>query len=132
MLHNASGKFECIFTALNIQKSKAVMLKGLEGSTLGIWAAHGEGKFSLPETEDNYQIPAKYLYSDYPSNPNGSDFNAAMLASDDGRHLVMMPHLERSIFSWNWGHYPQNRKDEVSPWTMIFENAFFWLERNVS
>ena len=132
MLHNASGKFECIFTAINIQKSKAVMLEGLEGSTLGIWAAHGEGKFSLPETEDNYQIPAKYLYSDYPSNPNGSDFNAAMLASDDGRHLVMMPHLERSIFSWNWGHYPQNRKDEVSPWTMIFENAFFWLERNVS
>ena len=132
MLHNASGKFECIFTAINIQKSKAVMLEGLEGSTLGIWAAHGEGKFSFPETEDNYQIPAKYLYSDYPSNPNGSDFNAAMLASDDGRHLVMMPHLERSIFSWNWGHYPQNRKDEVSPWTMIFENAFFWLERNVS
>ena len=132
MLHNSSGKFECIFTAVNIQKSKAVMLEGLEGSTLGIWAAHGEGKFSFPETEDNYQIPAKYLYSDYPSNPNGSDFNAAMLASEDGRHLVMMPHLERSIFSWNWGHYPQNRKDEVSPWTMIFENAFFWLEKNVS
>lgn len=127
MLHNDSGKFECIFTAVTIQASSAIMLQGLEGSKLGIWAAHGEGKFSFPKTENNYQIPAKYLYDEYPSNPNGSDFNAAMLASDDGRHLVMMPHLERSIFPWNWGHYPANRKDEVSPWTQVFENAFDWL-----
>lgn len=132
MLPNASGKFECIFTAVNILESSAIMLKGLEGSTLGIWAAHGEGNFSLPNAEDQYQIPAKYLYVDYPSNPNGSDYNTAMLASDDGRHLVMMPHLERSTFSWNWGHYPPNRKDEVSPWTMLFENAFAWLEKNAS
>ena len=131
MLHNDSGKFECHFTAVTIQASKAIMLQGLEGSTLGIWAAHGEGKFSFPKNESNYQIPAKYLYSDYPSNPNGSDYNAAMLASEDGRHLVMMPHLERSTFPWNWGHYPSNRKDEVSPWTMVFENAFHWLsEKN--
>ena len=132
MLPNASGKFECIFTAVNILESSAIMLKGLEGSTLGIWAAHGEGNFSLPNAEDQYQIPAKYLYVDYPSNPNSSDYNTAMLASDDGRHLVMMPHLERSTFSWNWGHYPPNRKDEVSPWTMLFENAFAWLEKNAS
>ena len=129
MLHNDSGKFECIFTAVTIQASKAVMLQGLEGSTLGIWAAHGEGKFSFPEAEKSYQIPAKYLYTAYPSNPNGSDFNAAMLASEDGRHLVMMPHLERSTFPWNWGHYPANRTDQVSPWTMVFENAFEWLEK---
>ena len=132
MLHNDSGKFECHFTALTIQASKAIMLQGLEGSTLGIWAAHGEGKFSFPKSESNYQIPAKYLYSDYPSNPNGSDFNAAMLASEDGRHLVMMPHLERSTFPWNWGHYPSNRKDDVSPWTMVFENAFNWLSEKTS
>ena len=99
------------------------MLKGLEGSTLGIWAAHGEGKFSLPEAEHHYEIPGKYLYTDYPSNPNGSDYNAAMLCSKDGRHLVMMPHLERSTFPWNWAHYPSGRKDEVSPWIMAFENA---------
>ena len=132
MLHNDSGKFECHFTALTIQASKAIMLQGLEGSTLGIWAAHGEGKFSFPKSESNYQIPAKYLYSDYPSNPNGSDFNAAMLASEDGRHLVMMPHLERSTFPWNWGHYPSDRKDDVSPWTMVFENAFNWLSEKTS
>ena len=132
MLHNDSGKFECHFTAVTIQASKSVMLQGLEGSTLGIWAAHGEGKFSFPKSESNYQIPAKYLYSDYPSNPNGSDFNAAMLASEDGRHLVMMPHLERSTFPWNWGHYPSDRKDVVSPWTMVFENAFNWLSEKTS
>ena len=127
MLHNDSGKFECIFTAVTIETSKAIILNGLEGSTLGIWAAHGEGKFSFPQKETNYQIPAKYLYSEYPSNPNGSDYNAAMLASEDGRHLVMMPHLERTIFPWNWGHYPDNRPDEVSPWVMVFENAYNWL-----
>ena len=129
MLHNDSGKFECIFTAVTIQASKAIMLQGLEGSTLGIWAAHGEGKFSFPKAESNYQIPGKYLYNDYPSNPNGSDFNAAMLASEDGRHLVMMPHLERSTFPWNWAHYPLDRDDQVSPWTMVFENAYHWFEK---
>ena len=129
MLHNDSGKFECIFTSVEIQKTNAIMLKGMEGSNLGIWAAHGEGKFSLPLPENQYQIPGKYSYSDYPSNPNGSDYNAAMLASDDGRHLVMMPHLERSTFPWNWGHYPAGRIDEVTPWTQVFENAFTWLSK---
>ena len=128
MLHNDSGKFECIFTAVTIESSSSIMLRGLEGSTLGIWAAHGEGKFSFPQSENHYQIPAKYLYHDYPSNPNGSDYNAAMLTSADGRHLVMMPHLERSTFPWNWGHYPTHREDDVSPWTLAFENAYTWLK----
>ena len=103
------------------------MLKGMEGSVLGIWAAHGEGKFCLPYKEKKYQIPAKYYYNSYPSNPNGSDYNSAMLCSENGRHLVMMPHLERSTFPWNWGHYPKNREDKTSPWLMAFENAFSWL-----
>lgn len=127
MLHNDSGKFECIFTAVTLQSSSSIMLKGLEGSTLGIWAAHGEGKFSFPYEQNNYQIPGTYLYDQYPSNPNGSDFNAAMLCSEDGRHLVMMPHLERSTFPWNWAYYPEERKDQVSPWTIAFENAFSWF-----
>ena len=128
MLHNDSGKFECIFTAVKIQQTNAIMLKGLEGSKIGIWAAHGEGKFSFPKEENHYSISAKYLYSEYPSNPNGSDYNAAMLSTANGRHLVMMPHLERSTFPWNWGHYPSNRNDEVSPWIMAFENAVNWLQ----
>ena len=128
MLHNDSGKFECIFSAVTIQESTAIMMQGLEGSTLGIWSAHGEGKFSFPEPASAYQIPATFQYSQYPGNPNGSDYNAAMLSSEDGRHLVMMPHLERSTFPWNWGHYPKERtQDIVSPWTQAFENAYDWF-----
>ena len=127
MDHNDSGKFECIFSSVTLQESSAIMLKNLAGSQLGIWSAHGEGKFVFPYDESHYQIPAKYSYEGFPSNPNGSDHNAAMLASQDGRHLVMMPHLERSTFPWNWGHYPSDRSDEVSPWFMAFQNAFNWL-----
>ena len=127
MLHNDSGKFECTFTSVTLQKSSSILLKGLEGSTLGVWSAHMEGKFILPQAEETYQIPAKYAYDAYPANPNGSDYNTAMLCSNDGRHLVMMPHLERSNFPWNWGHYADNRNDEVSPWMMTFDNAYNWL-----
>jgi len=128
MLHNDSNKFECQFTSVIIQENNTVMLASLAGSQLGIWAAHGEGKFSFPDEESQYQIPAKYGYDSYPANPNGSDFNAAMLATKDGRHLAMMPHLERSTFPWNWAYYPKDRKeDKVSPWMEAFLNAFDWL-----
>ena len=127
MIPNDSGKFECTFTSVTLQESSSILLKGLEGSTLGVWSAHMEGKFILPQAEERYQIPAKFAYDAYPANPNGSDYNTAMLCSDDGRHLVMMPHIERSTFPWNWGHYADNRSDEVSPWMMTFENAYNWL-----
>jgi len=128
MLHNDSQKFECHFTSVKIQENNTVMLSNLSGSQLGIWAAHGEGKFSFPNKESHYQIPAKYGYNSYPANPNGSDYNAAMLASNDGRHLAMMPHLERSTFPWNWAYYPSDRtNDKVSPWLQAFENAYEWL-----
>ncbi|WP_196888689.1 phosphoribosylformylglycinamidine synthase [Aureivirga sp. CE67] len=127
MLHNDSHKFESIFTSVEIAENNSVMLQSLAGSKLGIWAAHGEGKFHLPKEESKYQIPAKYGFTGYPANPNGSDYNAAMLNSKDGRHLVMMPHLERSTFSWNWGYYPNNT-DEVTPWLEAFVNARVWLE----
>jgi phosphoribosylformylglycinamidine synthase len=80
------------------------MLSTLAGSTLGVWVSHGEGKFNLPMGEDKYNIVAKYGYEGYPANPNGSDFNTAMLCDSTGRHLVMMPHIERSTFQWNWAH----------------------------
>ena len=104
------------------------MLSTLEGATLGVWISHGEGKFKLPYSEDKYQIVAKYAYTEYPHNPNGSDFNTAMLCDKTGRHLVTMPHIERSTFQWNWAYYPEGRKDEVSPWLEAFVNARKWLE----
>ena len=130
MLHNDTNKFECSFTSVTIQESNSVMLSSLAGSTLGIWAAHGEGKFNFPKTEENYSIVGKYGYDAFPSNPNGSDFNTAIMCDTSGRHLVMMPHLERSTFPWNWAHYPKNNDDEVSPWLEGFVNAKKWLERN--
>lgn len=129
MLHNETGKFECNFTSVTIQENNSVMLSSLAGSTLGIWAAHGEGKFSFPKEENHYHIVGKYGYDAFPSNPNGSDYNTAMMTDATGRHLVMMPHLERSTFAWNWANYPNDREDEVSPWMEAFVNAKKWLEQ---
>ena len=129
MLHNNSNKHESIFTSVTIQKNNSVMLSTLEGATLGVWVSHGEGKFNLHYSEDKYNIVGKYGYDAYPANPNGSDFNTAMMCDASGRHLVMMPHIERSTFPWNWAHYPdRGQKDEVSPWHEAFVNAKNWIE----
>jgi len=129
MKHNDSNKHESGFTSVKIQENNSVMLKTLAGSTLGVWISHGEGKFNLPYTEDKYNIVAKYGYETYPANPNGSDFNTAMMCDVTGRHLVMMPHIERSTFPWNWAHYPKDREDKVSPWIEAFVNAREWIEK---
>lgn len=132
MLHNDSHKFESAFLGLTIPENNSVMLGSLSGSKLGIWVAHGEGKFSLPEGEENYHIIAKYSYDTYPGNPNGSDFSVAGICSKDGRHLAMMPHLERSIFPWQNAYYPHRRHmDEVTPWIEAFVNAREWVEKQV-
>ena len=128
MHHNNSHKHESIFTSVKVQENKSVMLSSLAGSTLGVWVSHGEGKFNLPMGEENYNIVAKYGYEGYPANPNGSDYNTAMLCDASGRHLVMMPHIERSIFQWNWANYPKDRNDEVTPWEEAFVNARKWIE----
>ena len=128
MTYNDSGKHESAFTSVKVQENNSVMLSSLAGSTLGVWISHGEGKFSLPYSEDQYDIVAKYSYEGYPHNPNGSDFNTAMMCDTTGRHLVTMPHIERSTFQWNWANYPDGRKDEVSPWLEAFVNARKWIE----
>ena len=128
---NDSHKHESAFTSVKIQKNNSIMLGSLSDCTLGVWISHGEGKFVLPLSEDNYNIVAKYGYEAYPANPNGSDYNTAMMCNKDGRHLVMMPHIERSMFKWNWAHYP-DRDDDISPWIEAFINARKWCEENRS
>ena len=128
MTYNDSHKHESNFTSVKIEKNNSVMLSNMAGTTLGVWISHGEGKFSLPHTEDQYNIVAKYGYETYPANPNGSDYNTAMLCDKTGRHLVTMPHIERSTFPWNWAHYPKDRNDKVSPWLQAFVNAKEWLD----
>ena len=132
MLHNDSHKFESNFVGLTIPRNNSVMLGSLSNSQLGIWVAHGEGKFSLPESEESYNIVARYTYDAYPGNPNGSDYSVAGICSADGRHLAMMPHLERAIFPWQCGWYPSSRrKDEITPWIEAFVNARRWIEKRV-
>ncbi|MBQ8157619.1 MAG: phosphoribosylformylglycinamidine synthase [Prevotella sp.] len=129
MLHNDSHKFESEFISLSIPQNNSVMFGSLSGNKLGLWVAHGEGKFSLPEAESTYNVIAKYNYAGYPANPNGSDYNVAGICSADGRHLCMMPHLERAVFPWQNAWYPADRRnDEVTPWIEAFVNARKWVE----
>ena len=129
MSHNESHKFESTFLGLTIPTNNSVMLKDMAGSKLGIWVAHGEGKFNLPGRLSDYNIAARYSYNAYPGNPNGSAGAVAAICSPDGRHLAMMPHLERAIFPWQCGVYPRNRRnDDVTPWFDAFVNARRWIE----
>ena len=133
MEHNISHKFESQFLGVTIPENNSVMFGSLSGSKLGIWVAHGEGKFNLPESLDKYNIVAKYNYAAYPANPNGSRASVAGIASADGRHLAMMPHLERAIFPWQCGFYPQTRRnDDVTPWIDAFVNARKWIENKTN
>lgn len=128
LTYNDSHKHESGFSSVVIQKNNSVMLSSLEGARLGVWISHGEGKFKLPMPKDHYHLVASYGYEGYPACPNGSDFNTAMLCDKTGRHLVTMPHIERSVFQWSWAHYPEGRTDEATPWLTAFVNARKWLE----
>ncbi len=131
MKHNDSGRFESTFVNVRVQETNNIMLRPLVGTQLGIWIAHGEGRFSFPEKESAYNIPLRFITANYPANPNGSDFNAAAVSSKDGRHLAIMPHLERSLFSWNWPHRKGFKKDdEFSPWMLAFIAARDWVKGN--
>ena len=129
MLHNDSHKFESAFIGVTVPTNRSVMFGSLSGDKLGIWVAHGEGKFSLPLPEDDYNVVLKYSYDSYPGNPNGSDYSVAGICSADGRHLAMMPHLERAFYPWQCAYYPADRRaDEVTPWIEAFVNARRWVE----
>ncbi len=140
-VRNASGRFESRFATVTIQPSPSVMLRGMEGSTLGIWSAHGEGRALFPdpaileEVEAQTLAPIRFVddggavTENYPHNPNGSPRGIAGLCSPDGRHLAMMPHPERTSMTWNWGWMPRAWRDlEVSPWLKMFQNAREWCE----
>ena len=132
MLHNDSHKFESAFVGLDIPENNSIMFGSMAGSRIGTWVAHGEGKFRLPMDESKYNICAKFAYTAYPGNPNGSDYNVAAICSADGRHLAIMPHPERTIFPWQCGYYPEDRRqsDQVTPWFEAFVNARKWIEQH--
>jgi len=140
-VRNASGRFESRFATVTIQTSPAVMLRGMEGSCLGVWSAHGEGRTHFPNSDILDKVVAQGLApirfvndggavtEAYPHNPNGSPQGIAGLCSSDGRHLAMMPHPERTATTWSWGWMPRDwRGLEVSPWLRMFQNARHWCE----
>jgi len=136
-IHNVSGRFESRFSAVKILPSPAVLLKGMENSTIGVWVAHGEGQVHFPNKtvldevlRDNL-APVRYvddenkITTEYPFNPNGSTQGITALCSKDGRHLAMMPHPERTVFKWQWPYMPTQWKETLhaSPWIKMFQNA---------
>ncbi|XP_078050163.1 phosphoribosylformylglycinamidine synthase [Augochlora pura] len=137
--HNLSERFECRWSTVRIDKSPSIMLKGMENSVLGVWIAHGEGRFTyrdddtLKKLENNNCLAIRYTddYGNqterYPLNPNGSAGGIAGICSADGRHLAMMPHPERCTQMWQWPWKPTDWvKYEISPWQRIFDNAYAW------
>jgi len=136
LLENASGKFESRFSSVKIVESPAIMFKGMEGSSLGVWVAHGEGRFHFPDEKvhehaiSSNLAPVRYvddsnnITQEYPFNPNGSPDGMAALCSEDGRHLAMMPHPERVFTTWQWPWMPEEWSDyQVGPWLKMFQNA---------
>ncbi len=130
MDHNISHKFESEFVGVTIPQNDSVMFGNLSGTKTGVWVAHGEGRFILPEGLEHYNVIARYNYKTYPGNPNGSIGGVAGIVSDDGRHVAIMPHPERSIMPWQCAFYPRNRRnDDVTPWFKAFVNARQWIEK---
>ncbi len=133
MRHNDSGKFESVFVPLKIEESASILLSSLKGSVLGAWIAHGEGRFSLDGNVSEFEVAARYNILEYPFNPNGSDLEAAAICSKDGRHLAIMPHIERSFFMWQWAYRGGLDSEHAnpacySPWIMAFLDAYRWIE----
>ena len=129
MFHNDSGKFESGFVNMRIPENNSVMLKGLANTQLGIWVAHGEGKFDLRGNKE-LEVAGTYGFGEYPGNPNGSEQNAAAICSADGRHLAMMPHLERSIMPWHWPYGTEKTTWEYTPWLEAFIAARKWVNNH--
>jgi len=127
--HNDSGKFESNFISLIIEDSPSILLKPLVGSRLGAWVAHAEGKFVFSSQSPADSIALSYAYSEYPGNPNGSPLNAAGVVSADGRHLAMMPHIERSVRPWQWPYRDSGFEQALfTPWIMAFRTAYDWTK----
>jgi len=144
LLQNASHKYESRFVSTIIQPSPSIFFREMQGSSLGVWIAHGEGRFYFP-SEEVFQTtlsknlaPLRYvndlneITTEYPFNPNGSPEGIAAICSEDGRHLAMMPHPERTFLKWQWPWMPIQWKEtlQASPWLKMFQNVMTFCEES--
>ncbi|MGQ0535166.1 MAG: phosphoribosylformylglycinamidine synthase subunit PurQ [Methanobacteriota archaeon] len=110
---NDSNRFECrpVYLKKSSESCK-LTAKYPKGAVVNFPAAHGEGKFLLPDPRqyrdlvENGQIAFRYSDPDgdvdaaYPWNPNGSPWNVAGVTNPEGNVLGLMPHPERVFHGW--------------------------------
>ena len=130
---NLSDQFEARLAQVKVQKSDSILLSGMEGWSLPIASAHGEGLANFNGNNLDGLVKANQLALNfvnssgnttetYPLNPNGSVEGATGVTAANGRVTIMMPHPERVFrklqMSWKPNHWK-----EFSPWMQIFINA---------
>lgn len=134
---NKSARFEARTVNVKIERTKSVLLKGMQESILPIAVAHGEGFASLSDTDiagmsAHGQIVMRYVDSlgtateHYPLNPNGSPQGVTGICSTDGRVTLMMPHPERNLMAYNHSWKPE-AWDNDGAWMRMFRNARAFL-----
>ncbi|BFM98595.1 phosphoribosylformylglycinamidine synthase [Moraxella sp. K02] len=134
---NKSARFEARTVNVKIERTKSVLLKGMQESILPIAVAHGEGFASLSDTDiagmsAHGQIVMRYVDSlgtateHYPLNPNGSPQGVTGICSTDGRVTLMMPHPERNLMAYNHSWKPK-AWDNDGAWMRMFRNARAFL-----
>ena len=132
---NMSGRFESRFSTVKIMNNNSIMLKDMDESILGIWVAHGEGRFVFNNSLNDNTMVLRYVDTDgnptqtYPCNPNGSENGVAGICSTNGRHLAMMPHPERTIYNWQQP-FMTNDLQYYTHWIKMFYNAYVWCCKN--
>ncbi len=131
---NDSGKFECRWVYLQVNKSSnCIFTKGIDSMYLPV--AHAGGKVVadprvLPELNVVLYYTDEYGNSKagYPYNPNGSIGNIAGICDTSGRVFALMPHPERHIRGTQHPQWTRQGAKEYGDGFQIFLNAVKWAQ----
>lgn len=146
--HNSNARYQCRWIDMNVEKTNSPWLQNID--TLHVPVAHGEGRFMMDDStletlKDNNQIALRYskegqgAKGEFPFNPNGSTDDIAGITDESGRVLVLMPHPERGMFTWQRDDYAAlkdqaHRKGSALPdeadGMQIFQNAAIYFGIN--
>lgn len=139
--HNSNARYQCRWIDMKVEKTSSPWLQGID--TLHVPVAHGEGRFmmdddTLKTLQENDQIALRYTKNgkpangEFPFNPNGSTDDIAGITDESGRILVLMPHPERGMFTWQRDDYATLKDNarrenqplpESSDGLLLFQNA---------
>jgi len=133
-VRNRSDQFEARVALVEVQSSPSMFLSGMEGSTIPVAVAHGEGRAEFSNTDklaaliEKNQLALRYVNNQggvatqYPANPNGSPEGVSGVCSDTGRVTIMMPHPERVYRTVQNSWHPSDWEEDA-PWLRLFRNA---------